>query len=57
MLWILINDSRVIKYLLKFSFADICVSTLLCDDIKRDTKSVQGGVEKGLCNSLVIVVR
>jgi len=45
--------TAVIKYLMKSSFADICVSILFCNDVRRDTKHVQGVGEKRLCESVV----
>ena len=50
------NDSRVIKYLMKSSFADICVSILLWNDVTIDIKPEQGVGEKRLCESLMPVL-
>jgi len=51
MVWILINDNSVIKYLMKSLFADICVSILFYNDVSIDTKHVQGVGEKRFCES------
>jgi len=49
LVWLLINDNRVIKYLMKSSFADICVSILFYNDASKGIKHMQGVGEKRLC--------
>jgi len=51
----LINNSSVIYYLMMSSFADICVSILCYNDVRRDIKHVEGVGEKRLCELVVVV--
>jgi len=50
MVWMLINNSSVIYYLMLSSFVDIRVSILCSSDARRDIKLVEGESDKRFLN-------